>query len=213
MTGLLKSAFADTLRCANVLRTLGKDHPFSINIACRSLDRASLLDELCALRGNASRETPIILEITETDFLENRSAAAAFATRAFLRNFHISIDDFGEGYATFERLRGMPFHELKLERSMVDGCAQDRSLQNICRAAVQLAHGFGAKAVAEGIERLDDLATIRSLGFDMAQGYIFSRPVPFDEFCRLPETFLKPRRRRPAPLVRTALQPRAELQA
>jgi EAL domain-containing protein (putative c-di-GMP-specific phosphodiesterase class I) len=192
LTALLKRALFDALRCADVLRTSGKSYPFSINIACRSLERATLLDELCALREKRLPDASIILEVTETDLLQNKSAAAAFATRAFLHNFQVSIDDFGEGYATFDRLRGMPFHELKLERSMVDGCAQDQSLHNICRAAVQLAHGFGAKAVAEGIERLDDLTTVRSLGFDMAQGYIFSRPAPFEEFRRLPETLLKP---------------------
>jgi EAL domain-containing protein (putative c-di-GMP-specific phosphodiesterase class I) len=71
----------------------------------------------------------------------------------------------------------------------VDGCARDPALRNICKAAVHLAHGFGAKAVAEGVEQPDDLKVIRSLGFDMAQGYIFSQPLPFCDFARLPHAF------------------------
>ena len=86
----------------------------------------------------------------------------------------------------------MPFTELKLERGMVDGCARDAALRSICQAALQLAHGFGAKAVAEGVERSDDLAVIRSLGFDMAQGCIFSQALPLQDFIELPAAFPEP---------------------
>jgi EAL domain-containing protein (putative c-di-GMP-specific phosphodiesterase class I) len=127
--------------------------------------------------------------MTETDFVNDKIAASAFATRAILHGFEIAIDDFGHGYATLDRLRDLPFTELKLERSMVDGCARDPALRNICKAAVQLAHGFGANAVAEGVERADDLEVVRSLGFDTAQGFIYSQPLPFREFVELPTTF------------------------
>jgi EAL domain-containing protein (putative c-di-GMP-specific phosphodiesterase class I) len=158
---------------------------FSINVAARTFTRTGLINDIKSIRERHSTNLPIILEMTETDLVNDKVAAATFATRAILHGFQIAIDDFGHGYATFDRLRGMPFTELKLEGTMVNGCARDTALRSICKAAVQLAHGFGATAIAEGLEQPDDLKVVRSLGFDMAQGYIFSRPLPFQDFCKV----------------------------
>jgi len=152
----------------------------AINIAGRTLQRASLLDELKLIRDREMGDGLLVLEITETDLIEDSAAAEEFATRAVLHGFGLSIDDFGSGYATFDRLRSIPFTELKLERSVVDGCAGDRAVQGICRAAVQIAHAFDAHVVAEGVEREEDLAVLRELGFDLVQGALFSMPIPPD---------------------------------
>jgi len=154
----------------------GSHLPASINVAGRTILRPGLIEALKAL-GSGARQR-LILEITETDLIGDLAAAEAFATRAVLHGFRISIDDFGTGYATFERLRHIPFAELKIERAIVHGCAEDEALRKICRAAVELGHGFEAKVVAEGIETRADLAAVRALGFDLAQGYLFSPPVP-----------------------------------
>lgn len=189
MHELTMLALDDALRCSQALHQMGRPLVFSINVAARTFVRPGLLDDIRSVRDRHPAKNPIMLELTESDFLNDKAAAAAFATRAILHGFQISIDDFGHGYATFERLRDMPFNELKLERQMVDGCARDPALRSICKAALQLAHGFGAKAVAEGVEQPDDLNVIRSLGFDMAQGYIFSKPLPFHDFIELPTAF------------------------
>ena len=186
---LTMRAFDASLGRSAAFDLLGRPIAFSVNIAARTFVRMGLINDIKAARDRHPTQLPTILEMTETDLVNDKMAAAAFATRAILHGFEISIDDFGHGYATFDRLRGMPFTELKLERSMVDGCARDPALRRICEAAVQLAHGFGAKAVAEGVEQADDLEVVRSLGFDMAQGYIFSRPLPFENFVQLPATF------------------------
>ena len=189
---LTMRAFEDALRSAMKLDQLGRSLCFSINVAARTFVRAGLIDDIKSIRERYGTNLPIILELTESDLLNDKVAAAACATRAILHGFQVSIDDFGQGYATLDRLRDMPFTELKLERGMVDGCARDSALRNICQAALQLAHGFGAQAVAEGVERADDLAVIRSLGFDMAQGYIFSQALPLQDFVALPAVFAEP---------------------
>jgi EAL domain-containing protein (putative c-di-GMP-specific phosphodiesterase class I)/FixJ family two-component response regulator len=199
---LTMRALDHALRSSSTLQQLGRSANFSINVASCTFVRPSLINDIKAIRELHSLSPPITLEMTETDLVSDKDAAAAFATRAILHGFQIAIDDFGHGYATFERLRDMPFTELKIERSMVHGCAQDSALQSICKAAVQLAHGFGAKATAEGVERVDDLKVIQLLGFDMVQGYIFSRALPFDEFVELPVTFSA----RPFVVERTAVQ-------
>lgn len=182
-------ALAAAYCSAEALLKHGRRLSFSINVAASTFVRETLLDDLMALRKAHSRQIPVTLEVTETELLDDKELARSFATRAILQGFEVSIDDFGHGYATFDRLRAMPFSELKLERAVVDGCAHDLALRSICKAALQLARGFGAKAVAEGVENVDDLAVVRSLGFDVAQGYYFSKPVPFAEFVKLPEAY------------------------
>ncbi len=184
-----KRALDEALRCTATMHQRGRPLTFAINVAARTIIKTGLIDQFKAIREQHSRNSPIILEVTESDLVHDKVALKTFATRAILQGFLMSIDDFGHGYASFERLRDMPFTELKLERSMVDGCARDPALRSICKAAVQLAHSFDASAVAEGVERADDLETIRSLGFDMAQGYFFSPPLPFRDFEQLPVAF------------------------
>jgi EAL domain-containing protein (putative c-di-GMP-specific phosphodiesterase class I)/FixJ family two-component response regulator len=188
---LTMSALDEALRSSVTLNQAGRPLAFSINVAARTFVRPGLINDIKSIRERHSTNLPIILELTETDLVNDKVAAAAFATRAILHGFQISIDDFGHGYATFDRLRDIPFTELKLERPMVDGCARDPALRSICKAAVQLAHEFKAKAVAEGVDQPDDLKVIRSIGFDMAQGYIFSRPLPLQNFVKLPTAFSK----------------------
>ena len=161
----------------------GSHLPASINVAGRTILRPGLIEALKALGTGV--EQRLILEITETDLIGDLAAAEAFATRAVLHGFRISIDDFGTGYATFERLRHIPFAELKIERAIVHGCAEDAALRKICRAAVELGHGFEAKVVAEGVETRADLDAVRQLGFDLAQGYLFSPPLPAERMRAL----------------------------
>jgi EAL domain-containing protein (putative c-di-GMP-specific phosphodiesterase class I) len=189
MAELLVRSLDDAVRNSHRLSRENRRLSFSINVAGCTLSEPELIDRMRERRAELGPDTSIILEVTESDIVDDHVAAEAFVTRALLHGFEVSIDDFGHGYATFERLRRMPFTELKLERSMVDGCANDRALENICRASARLGHDFGAKVVAEGLEREEDLRMVRALGFDMAQGYLFSRPLPFEQILALPETF------------------------
>lgn len=154
----------------------------SVNLAGRTLQHPALLDQLKGIRDLAESPTRLTLEITESDVIEDTEAAQEFAMRAVLHGFAVSIDDFGSGYSTFERLRHIPFSELKLERSVVNGCARDRQLRSICQAAAQLGHDFEAEVVGEGVEEVEDLEVLRELGFDLVQGFYFARPMPADDF-------------------------------
>ncbi|MCO5966444.1 EAL domain-containing response regulator [Sinorhizobium meliloti] len=165
---------------------------FSINVSTRNMKQPALIFQLKRIRDGAVRPVDLVLEITESDLGGDSSVCQAFATRAVLHGFKISIDDFGCGYATFERLRHTPFSELKLDRSVVDGCSGDRSLRNICVATIQLAHGFDALAVAEGVETQEDAAVLTHIGCDIAQGYLFAPALPMKEFAAYVRAPLKP---------------------
>ena len=124
----------------------------------------------------------LILEVTESEVMADVDLVHEIATQLRIYGVTLSIDDFGEGYSSFARLRELPFAELKLDRSFVDGCCDDARNAGICQAVIDLAHHFGAIAVAEGLEREDDLYTIRDMGCDEGQGYLFAKPMPRSQF-------------------------------
>jgi EAL domain-containing protein (putative c-di-GMP-specific phosphodiesterase class I) len=82
-------------------------------------------------------------------------------------------------------LRELRFAELKLDRSFVKDCASDAKNAGICQAIVDLAHHFGALAVAEGLESAADLNAVHRMGCDMGQGYFLARPMPKADFIAL----------------------------
>lgn len=122
----------------------------------------------------------LIVEITETETLDNSDLAREVAVQLRLYDLHVSVDDFGTGHSTLSRLDELPFAELKLDRGYVNGCSTDSSKRAMCRSVVELAHRFGIIAVAEGVETEGDLAVLDELGCDMAQGYYFAKPSPTD---------------------------------
>ena len=107
------------------------------------------------------------------------------ATQLRIYGITLAIDDFGEGYSSFARLRELPFGELKLDRGFVEGCAGDARNAGICRAIIELAHQFGVSAVAEGLEDVADIHAVRDMGCDIGQGYFFARPMPKSKFISL----------------------------
>jgi EAL domain-containing protein (putative c-di-GMP-specific phosphodiesterase class I) len=186
MMALTLRALESACTAADALLAQGRAMAFAVNIAGRIIAEPRLFNDIKTIRGRHASRLPIVLELTETDVLEDQALAQAFATRAILNGCQVSVDDFGHGYATFDRLRDMPFNELKLDRSIVKGCAADTAARALCRAGVEIARGFKARIVAEGVENAEDLAVVRSLGFDLAQGYFYSPPVPMEVFRRLP---------------------------
>jgi EAL domain-containing protein (putative c-di-GMP-specific phosphodiesterase class I) len=99
-----------------------------------------------------------------------------------LHNTTISIDDFGSAHSSLARVKDLPFSEIKLDRSFVTGCASDPLKRGLCQTVVDLAHRFQASTCAEGIETIEDLRCLVSIGFDSGQGYLFAKPMPMDDF-------------------------------
>ena len=120
----------------------------------------------------------LIIEVTEGEVASDVGLAHEIATQLNIYGIKLAIDDFGEGYSSFARLRDLPFAELKLDASFVQNCAEDTKNAAICRAVIELAHSFGAVAVAEGLETAADVQAIQRMGCDLGQGFLFARPMP-----------------------------------
>ena len=97
----------------------------------------------------------------------------------------IAIDDFGTGYSSLARLKDLPIDILKIDRSFVSEAHLDRDAGTMVRAMVQLAKNLGMIPLAEGIETAEELAFLRALNCPLAQGYLFSRPVPASDIPAL----------------------------
>jgi EAL domain-containing protein (putative c-di-GMP-specific phosphodiesterase class I) len=89
----------------------------------------------------------------------------------------ISIDDFGTGYSSLAYLKKLPIHELKIDRSFIDGIATERDDRSIAVAIIEMSRALGMRVVAEGVETQDQLNVLTEEGCDMVQGYLFYRSL------------------------------------
>jgi diguanylate cyclase (GGDEF)-like protein/PAS domain S-box-containing protein len=128
------------------------------------------------------------LEVTESTVIEEGPAgdrARAELEQLHADGVHIAIDDFGTGFSSLGQLRHFPVDMIKVDRSFVQGVEHDAKDAAITANLVSLAHALGLLAVAEGIESDGQLASLRDLGCDLAQGFLFARPVPANELDAL----------------------------
>jgi EAL domain-containing protein (putative c-di-GMP-specific phosphodiesterase class I)/FixJ family two-component response regulator len=187
----------------------GVDLKISINMPVATLHRISLGETLRRERPRRGDWPGLVLEISERESLGDLDRVAEILAQLEIYGSTLAIDNFGIGHSSVSRVRDLTFAELKIDRSFVKGCATNPANLFFCQTAVTLAHRFGAVAVAEGVENFEDLAALRTIGCDIAQGALFSLPVPLEsliEFAAvgwtLPE--LKPVERRQSPGGRRA---------
>lgn len=158
----------------------------SMNVSARQLRTGEVVEHLSAALADTGVEPArCVLEVTETAILEDPDVAFEVLEAVRGRGARVALDDFGTGYSSLSRMRDMPFNELKIDRSFlqaIDVHARDAAL---VAAMVALAHSFESCAIAEGVETHDQLSYLKALKCDMAQGYVFSRPVPPSAFASL----------------------------
>jgi EAL domain-containing protein (putative c-di-GMP-specific phosphodiesterase class I)/ActR/RegA family two-component response regulator len=153
----------------------------SINVSVTSLYDLSFPDTMAALiaRHGVAPEK-VILEITESGLMGELTNTLDVLTRLRMKRMHLSIDDFGTGYAMMQQLRNVPATAMKIDKSFIQtlpGTDRDRVM---VRKTIEMGHELGMKVVAEGVETQEQFDFVRSNGCDIAQGYLFSRPLPPD---------------------------------
>jgi len=117
------------------------------------------------------------VEITENIAMGDTDRSASVLGELKTLGVHLSIDDFGTGYSSLSRLQGFPVDALKIDRAFVSKICVDNESCEIVRIIIMLAHNLGLSVVAEGVEDEQQLAMLRSLDCEMAQGFLFSRPA------------------------------------
>jgi EAL domain-containing protein (putative c-di-GMP-specific phosphodiesterase class I)/ActR/RegA family two-component response regulator len=157
----------------------------AVNVPLSAI-RAS--DFIAALRESLpkdSRFPGLILEVTEDEVTREPERIQEIAAQLRLYDVSISIDDFGSGYSSLSRLRDVPFAEIKLDRSFVSNCSFDVIKKSLCVGAINLARGFGATVCAEGVENIQDFRILAEMQCDMAQGFLFAKPMTSELFAKM----------------------------
>ncbi|HEX6368471.1 MAG TPA: EAL domain-containing protein [Longimicrobium sp.] len=167
-------------------RALGREVGVSVNLSVKQLAQADLVDQVRrTLDETGCDPARLRLEITESVLVENAEGAASTLARLKELGLRVLMDDFGTGYSSLSALHRLPVDGLKVDRSFVAAMGRDGRAGELVASVVALAHALGLEVVAEGIERPDQLAGLRALGCDAAQGFLFSPAVDAASLQRL----------------------------
>jgi EAL domain-containing protein (putative c-di-GMP-specific phosphodiesterase class I) len=165
----------------------------SVNLAARQVaDRKLPKTVARIIERTGIAAGAVVLELTENTLMQDTASTidALHALRS--QGVHLSIDDFGTGYSSLAYLKRFPVESLKIDRSFIDGLGQESEDTSIVEAIVRLAHALELSAVAEGLETPTQLETLRTLGCDLAQGYLLGRPLPAEVIGDFPADDLTP---------------------
>jgi diguanylate cyclase (GGDEF)-like protein len=162
---------------------MGLDLCVSVNVSAATLAAGTLVDDVAAaLAASGLPADRLIVELTESTVAEDSERAAGQFAALRTSGVEVAIDDFGSGFSSLGQLVNIPAGILKIDRSLVAGAA-DRQSQSAAAiaAVVALAKACGMRALAEGVETVEQLALTATLGCAFAQGYYIARPMPADE--------------------------------
>ena len=151
----------------------------SVNLSGRQLADPVLPDCVAdALGASGLAPERLWLEITESVLMDDADSSVRALEALRVLGVRLAVDDFGTGYSSLAYLRRFPVDALKIDRSFVGGLDEGPQDAAIVEAVIGLAGALGLRVVAEGVETLSQLARVRALGCDEAQGYYFARPAP-----------------------------------
>jgi len=172
----------------------GAPLPIAVNISADDI-ADPLLDQrvAAALAKHNLPPALLTLEVTESGFIDDPARALKMLESLAALGVRLSIDDFGTGYSSLSYLARMPVNEVKIDRSFVQGLESDRDFAAVVQAAINMGHSLGLKVVAEGIETEISASRLAGMNCDLAQGYLFAKPMPAAEL----EQWLEGRERLP----------------
>ncbi len=154
----------------------------SVNVSARNLEAPEFPEQVSRLLlATGTPAEQMCLEVTETALAGDAAVAARAIAALADRGIEVSIDDFGMGYTSLSQLRTLPVTEVKIDREFVrglDGSEQDRSL---VRSVIELVHGLGYTATAEGVETAATARWLAAASCDAAQGFYFAVPAPWQD--------------------------------
>lgn len=175
--------------CRDISRLRERNHatfPVVVNVSPLHFRRSDFVDVLRrALERYELGDGALDLEITEGMVIDQTDAM--FQKLNLIRDLgvKVSIDDFGTGYSSLGYLKSLPIDKIKIDQSFVNDVISDRRDAAITKAIIGLAHHLNLKVVAEGVETESQFWFLKRNFCDEVQGYLFQRPVPFDDFSQL----------------------------
>ncbi len=154
----------------------------AVNVAVDALQQAGFVDQvLDQLRFWKVPSEKLTIEITESGLMQNQERCERQLRALREAGVGVAIDDFGTGYSSMAYLHRLPANELKIDRSLVGDMRNDVRARKLVASIIDVAHGLGMLAVAEGVEDGETLALLRAMECDHAQGYYIGAPGPVAE--------------------------------
>ncbi len=148
----------------------------SVNVSSRQIDHDRLIGDVASVLDDTGiPPAALVLEITESSFIDDLPAAARRIEALHQLGVSIAIDDFGTGFSSLSSLSLLPIDAVKIDKTFIDGLGT--RYDTVIRAVVDVADTFGLSVVAEGVERTDQADQLRSLGCRYAQGFLYARPL------------------------------------
>jgi diguanylate cyclase (GGDEF)-like protein/PAS domain S-box-containing protein len=164
--------------------TPGQPFVMEVNVSGHQLNHESLVSDIRSILVDSGLEPEnLVLEITESVLMSDIDVVVRRLQELKELGVSIAIDDFGTGYSSLAYLRQLPIDILKIDKTFVDAAtAGEPGGDAILRAILNLATGLNLKTIAEGVEEASQAVYLRELGCQSAQGYLYARPMPPDEF-------------------------------
>jgi diguanylate cyclase (GGDEF)-like protein/PAS domain S-box-containing protein len=159
------------------------DTCISVNVSARQLDDPDLPGAVLAAIAAAGVPADVLrLEITESMLIHEAERIQRIVSDVCATGVGLHLDDYGTGYSSLAALHQFPVDALKIDRSFINSLyTSDGGSEVIVRSTVALAHGLGLHVIGEGVEAPRQAGTLRALGCDFGQGYLFARPLPPEE--------------------------------
>jgi excisionase family DNA binding protein len=167
-----------------------------VNVSARQLDHPEFVDDVRRiLAASGIDQHRLDMEITETALFSRQPAATAATIEALTRlRVGVVLDDFGTGYSSLSYLSRFPFSGLKLDSSFLHEVEVDPTKRAIVEAVAAMAQSLGLSLVGEGVETVEQASLLAALGCDLAQGYLFARPMAAEDVT----PWIRSRGRQPA---------------
>jgi PAS domain S-box-containing protein len=163
-------------------RLAARGLPVELNVSGGSISDPELVTHIeeC-LQETGADPALMVFEITETALVKDEEAGRHFVERVHELGCKLALDDFGTGYGGFTYLKQLPVDYLKIDIEFVRDLRTSAASLHVVEAVVNLARGFGMRTVAEGVEDVETLTLLKTLGVDFAQGYYIARPGPLED--------------------------------
>ncbi len=181
--------------CRDAATWAAAGHPLkvAINVAKPQFQAGNLCAVLrCALFDAGLPPERLVVELTESMLMDDVAQGMALMGELKTMGLTLSIDDFGTGYSSLSYLKNFPLDELKIDRSFIIDLPGSQADLAIVRSVIDLGHNLGMSVIAEGVETLPQRDTLRDLGCDRFQGFLFSKPLPMVQFMQLLARPLQP---------------------
>lgn len=180
---VLKTACRDA---AHWTKLIADPVQVGVNLSALQFRQGDLIGSVENALGSSGLPADLLdLELTESMLVENPEETIESLKKLKDLGMSVSIDDFGTGYSSLSYLTRFPLDSLKVDRAFVANLPDDRDAVAIVRAIISMAKNLGLKIIAEGVETENQVGFLHALGCHVGQGYLFSKPIPAEDFKKL----------------------------